>query len=415
VSPKCVVWRGRTQAAFAARARPLSGALERYNTLLILSLISRLTKTTTHSFPPHSHIQHHSLSLSLSLIHTDYVATSPILAACGLDRAAVASAAAEWGRLGALLAARLGLTDAKADPPAPAPPSSLPPAASSRIYRYYLPIFFWVRAQVDAHKKQGGASGGPLVLGINAPQGCGKTTLVTELEALAAATGLAAATVSIDDFYLTRAGQAALAAAHRGNPLLELRGNAGSHDLELGSATLAALRAAGPGDSVPLPRYDKAAHGGLGDRAPVEAWPVVSGPLDLVLLEGWMLGFAPVGAAAAAAASPHLPAVDAALGAYEAAWDAIVGAWLVIAAPSAQCVYAWRAEAEEALRASGRGGMSPAAVADFCDRYMPAYAAYGPGLLEKGPTSGTRGKVLVVGVRADRSLADDQPAPPACA
>jgi D-glycerate 3-kinase len=351
----------------------------------------------------------------------DYIATSPILAACGLDRAAVAAAAPEWARLGALVAARLGLTKAAAGagaaataPPPPAPPAALPPSAASRIYRYYLPIFFWVRAQVAAHKQaQVGSSGAaptPLVLGINAPQGCGKTTLVSELEALAAATGLAAASVSIDDFYLTRAGQAALAASNAGNPLLELRGNAGSHDLTLGTATLAALASAGPGDTVALPRYDKAAHGGLGDRAPPASWPAVAGPLDLVLLEGWMLGFAPVGPAAAAAVSPHLPAVDAALGAYKAAWDAAVDAWLVIQAPSAACVYGWRAEAEAALRAEGGGGMSEAQVKDFCDRYMPAYAAYGPGLVAGGPTTAKAGGggegLLVVKVREDRSLAE---------
>lgn len=341
----------------------------------------------------------------LSLKNTDYIATSPILAACGLNKAAVAAAVPEWARLGALVALRLGLTKGgSSDSPPPAPPSTLPPSAASRIYRYYLPIFFWVRGQVEAHKKKG-AGGGPLVLGINAPQGCGKTTLVSELDALAAASGLAAASVSIDDFYLTRAEQAALAAANAGNPLLELRGNAGSHDLKLGQDTLAALASARAGGTpVSLPRYDKAAHGGLGDRAAPEAWPSVDGPLDLVLLEGWMLGFSPVGAAAAASVSPHLPAVDAALSSYKAAWDSFAHAWLVIEAPSAECVYGWRAEAETALRAAGRGGMSEAQVKDFCDRYMPAYAAYGPGLVAAGPTTASEGRLLVVKVREDRSL-----------
>ena len=35
--------------------------------------------------------------------------------------------------------------------------------------------------------------------------------------------------------------------------------------------------------------------------------------MDVVLFEGWMLGFAPVGDAAAAAADPNLVAVNAAL------------------------------------------------------------------------------------------------------
>lgn len=40
-----------------------------------------------------------------------------------------------------------------------------------------------------------------------------------------------------------------------------------------------------------VPRYDKSARGGKGDRAPEAEWSVVSTPPDIVLLEGWMLGF----------------------------------------------------------------------------------------------------------------------------
>ena len=48
---------------------------------------------------------------------------------------------------------------------------------------------------------------------------------------------------------------AAVAAAHPGNPLLQMRGNAGSHDMALGTDTLHALRGATtPGSTVPLPR-----------------------------------------------------------------------------------------------------------------------------------------------------------------
>ena len=42
-------------------------------------------------------------------------------------------------------------------------------------------------------------------LGISAPQGCGKSTLVEQLELLFEWRGQRAASVSIDDFYLTNA------------------------------------------------------------------------------------------------------------------------------------------------------------------------------------------------------------------
>jgi D-glycerate 3-kinase len=94
-----------------------------------------------------------------------------------------------------------------------------------------------------------------LQLGISAPQGCGKSTLVEQLELLFTWLGTAAAGVSIDDFYLTNAGQTALAAAQPDNRLLALRGNAGSHDLELGTATLKQLKGlTAKGQTAAVPR-----------------------------------------------------------------------------------------------------------------------------------------------------------------
>jgi D-glycerate 3-kinase len=61
--------------------------------------------------------------------------------------------------------------------------------------------------------------------------------------------------VSIDDFYLTNAQQTALAAANSDNRLLALRGNAGSHDLDLGRQALQQLKACtDSSSSVPVPR-----------------------------------------------------------------------------------------------------------------------------------------------------------------
>lgn len=82
------------------------------------------------------------------------------------------------------------------------------------------------------------------------------------------------------------------------NRLLQVRGNAGTHDLKLGSDTLAALKSAsGSGGQVAVPRYDKSQNQGRGDRADESSWPTVQGPLDIVLFEGWMLGFQPLAAA----------------------------------------------------------------------------------------------------------------------
>lgn len=79
------------------------------------------------------------------------------------------------------------------------------------------------------------------------------------------------------------------------NKLLQVRGNAGTHDLQLGAETLKSLQSAvSPDAEVAVPRYDKSQNQGKGDRADRSSWPQVQGPIDVILFEGWMLGFSPV-------------------------------------------------------------------------------------------------------------------------
>jgi D-glycerate 3-kinase len=386
----------------------------------------------------------------------EYAADGPLIASCGLTPDDVRKTADEWCALGARLALQLGFVPgaAVAAAAAAAPPSSSPsPIAFAsldtvqrlRIYRYYLPVFFWVRAQLDAHarehekKKKNSATSGsaaappPLVLGISAPQGCGKTTLTEQLTELFTYLGVRVAGVSIDDFYLTRREQQALADKHPGNRLLELRGNAGSHDLALGEACLAALRQCNtPEDEVAVPRYDKSAFEGKGDRAPESEWPRVQGPLQLVLFEGWMLGFRAVGGGrgggeggGGGAAPPSssssltpdeqrdLQAVDAFLQSYAQRWDRFVDSWLVVRVGDPQWVYAWRLQAERAMRAKGKSGMTDEGIADFVSRYLPSYRQYLPVLYSQGPTTSRKGKTLVVEVDERRSPVEKQPPLPA--
>lgn len=75
-----------------------------------------------------------------------------------------------------------------------------------------------------------------------------------------------------------------------------MRGNALTHDLKLGRETLEKLLQLGHESTgeVSLPRYDKSANSGKGDRADPSTWPTITAPVDVILFEGWMLGFAPV-------------------------------------------------------------------------------------------------------------------------
>ena len=138
----------------------------------------------------------------------------------------------------------------------------------------------------------------PLFVGVQGPQGSGKTFLTSHLRSLLAELpySLSVAVLSIDDLYLPHARLTALAKAHPRNRLLQGRGQPGTHDIELGHDVLKALKSindaeGGPGQ-VALPVFDKSLFDGAGDRAPHAQ--IVRGPVDVVVLEGWCVGFYPV-------------------------------------------------------------------------------------------------------------------------
>src|SRR5258705_13752318 len=94
-------------------------------------------------------------------------------------------------------------------------------------------------ADIAAWIATGSAAGArPWVVAVNGPQGCGKSTLCAAACAHLAQRGVHAETVSIDDFYLPHAEQQALAARHRDNRYLAVRGYPGTHDVELGARVL---------------------------------------------------------------------------------------------------------------------------------------------------------------------------------
>ena len=252
---------------------------------------------------------------------------------------------------------------------------------SSRVMSpLYVEVLAFCRAQLARHAAR------PLVVGIQGPQGAGKTTLTRALIDALPALGLTGTTVSIDDFYLTRAGQLEVAAAHPGNPYMEHRGYPGTHDIELGERTLAGASGCGQvrtgagrceqvrAGALVIPVYDKSAHAGRGDRAPVEQWRTVQMPIDLVFVEGWMLGFTPV--PESSLTDPHLIAPNRALAEY-ARWYRHIDAWVILRALDPSYVLTWRVEAEERMKASGKPGLSRADIEDYIRRFLPAYATWG--------------------------------------
>ncbi len=253
----------------------------------------------------------------------------------------------------------------------------------ARFAPLHRPVHDFLFAQLATTSRR------PLVVGLQAPQGAGKTTLVTHFLNALPALGIRGAGVSVDDFYLRRADQVRLAEANPGNPYLEHRGYPGTHDVALGETTLRRLLSLGEAESMTVPVYDKSAHGGRGDRAPEELWRTVTGPLDVVVLEGWMLGFAPV--AEAALPDPLMAAPNNALADY-IRWTNLVDVWVVLHAQDPDYVLTWRVEAEEAMKAAGKPGLSREAITDYVRRFLPAYRTYATGHIP----GGTPGLVLTL-------------------
>ncbi|MWV27630.1 kinase [Aurantiacibacter rhizosphaerae] len=134
------------------------------------------------------------------------------------------------------------------------------------------------------------AARAPLVIGINGAQGSGKSTACKFLELLLARRQVRAITLSLDDLYLTKAKRQTL--AQEVHPLFATRGVPGTHAVGLGLGLIEDMLAGRP---LELPRFDKATD----DRAP-ETF-TITGPVDVLLLEGWCVGAKPQDAAALAA------------------------------------------------------------------------------------------------------------------
>ncbi|KAL0010543.1 hypothetical protein SO802_005651 [Lithocarpus litseifolius] len=325
----------------------------------------------------------------------EFICSGPLFNKLGLTPEKVAESVDKWLAYGLHLCRLFRLNELYLTVP-----------EKARLYHYYVPVFLWCEDQISQHRStfKDGEDISPLVIGFSAPQGCGKTTLVFALEYLFQITGRKAATVSIDDFYLTAEAQAKLREEIPGNALLELRGNAGSHDLAFSVETLTGLtQLTKEGMKMKLPRYNKSAFNGRGDRADPSTWPEVEGPLTVILFEGWMLGFKPLPVEVVKAVDPQLETVNKNLEAYYNAWDKFIKAWIVIKINDPSCVYQWRSQAEIAMREAGNPGMSDEEVKDFVSRYLPAYKAYLPTLYAEGPNGSDPKHLLVIEIDEGRN------------
>lgn len=214
-----------------------------------------------------------------------------------------------------------------------------------------MPVVDWLLREMEAN------AGATCLLGIHGAQGTGKTTLANSLSHyLQDKEDISVVCVSIDDFYLTRQERQELAASV--HPLLDTRGPPGTHDIDLALKTIQDIRTLAAGESAKIPRFDKATD----DRAPESEWSKVSGPVDLVILEGWCVGSEP------AEPGDHLEPINDlelnedkdgawrrfvtdSLEDYQPLFEQIDGL-LMLRPPSFETIFDWRLKQEQELQQS---------------------------------------------------------------
>ena len=247
----------------------------------------------------------------------------------------------------------------------------LPDKFRDLIKLHYLPLASWLESQGQADE--------PLFIGVNGAQGTGKSTLADFVRlALELDANWRVAVLSIDDFYLTRSERKELGV--HVHPLLVTRGVPGTHDMQMLAACIDELRKLASEDSLALPRFDKSRD----DRAEPDTWPLISGPIDLIILEGWCVGCTPqadydllepinlLEREEDASGKWRRYVNDQIKGSYTDLF-ATLDALIFLQAPDFDAVYRWRLKQEEKLAAvtasNAAGIMSDKQIARFIQHY----------------------------------------------
>ncbi|MDO6693688.1 kinase [Aliiglaciecola sp. 3_MG-2023] len=211
---------------------------------------------------------------------------------------------------------------------------------------WFIPLAEKLKAHHDSAKR-------PIFIGINGCQGSGKSTL-TELllTYLIEIKQLNVINLSLDDFYYSKTHRQQLAA--NVHPLLATRGVPGTHDTNLLKQVLLGLKDQQTGFAIP--RFNKATD----DPFPKQEWPIIEKPVDIVLMEGWCWGVT-------AQTDEQLSVPINTLESEEDkgnAWRTYVNQqlqteyqnlyqlmdfWIMLKAPSFECVFDWRLQQEQKL------------------------------------------------------------------
>lgn len=241
--------------------------------------------------------------------------------------------------------------------------------------------------------------GRPFIQGILGGQGTGKTTMSRILSLILQELGYSTLSLSLDDLYKTYSDRLTLT---QQDPRLIWRGPPGTHDIDLGLSVLDQIR---QGNSpVTVPRFDKSAFSGAGDRST----PEIVTNIDIVLFEGWFVGVLPIDPQAFSTAPPPIITDDDRafardmnhqLQAYLPLWQRL-DSLIAIDPSDYRCSLEWRKQAERKMIAAGKSGMNDSQIEAFVNYF---WRSLHPELLIK-PLLRSSKVDLVIQVNTDHSF-----------
>ncbi|WP_375499655.1 glycerate kinase [uncultured Nostoc sp.] len=242
----------------------------------------------------------------------------------------------------------------------------------------------------------------PLIQGILGGQGTGKTTMSKVLSLILDHLGYRTVSLSLDDLYKTYSDRLVLT---QQDPRLIWRGPPGTHDVDLGLNVLDQIRQLQ--SPVMVPRFDKSAFGGAGDRTTSE----IVTDVDIVLFEGWFVGVRPINTDVFETAPPPIVTdedkafardINRRLHDYLPLWERLDS--LILLYPTDyRCSLEWRKQAEQQMIAAGKSGMSNAEIEQFVNYF---WRSLHPELFIKPLVKDATVVDLVIEIHADHSFGE---------
>ena len=224
----------------------------------------------------------------------------------------------------------------------------------------------------------------PLIIGLNGPQGIGKTSFCRKISSTLENTSI----ICVDDFYHKHSVLLEIASDYPSNPLLQKRGYPPTIDLKLMLECVISIK-----NSIKtiVPIFDKSKFNGAGDR---DIQTRVIHKPSILIIEGWCFGFRRI---PDLKKDKHINEINESFSEFEHIYN-LVDKFVLLEAADIDFVYDWRWQQEK----DNNQGMTFNETKNFIDKYMVGYKIYSPGLRDR--MLDLNKEILQIKIAKDRSV-----------